>query len=119
MCGELARQFNTSSETVRLHLHRLGKTYRLSKWAPHMLWQQQLWQQRVTACLLLLSRHCSVSIFNWVLTSDEKWVLYDTPKRSKHWLSPQDTVPHSARCTCAPTQDYALCLVDLSSSGSL
>ncbi|GFV67937.1 uncharacterized protein TNCV_1872191 [Trichonephila clavipes] len=26
--GELARQFNTSSETVRLHLHRLGKTYR-------------------------------------------------------------------------------------------
>ncbi|GFW98501.1 histone-lysine N-methyltransferase SETMAR [Trichonephila clavipes] len=30
-CGELARQFNTSSETVRFHLHRLGKTYRLSK----------------------------------------------------------------------------------------
>ncbi|GFY64897.1 histone-lysine N-methyltransferase SETMAR [Trichonephila inaurata madagascariensis] len=31
MCGELARQFNTSSETVRLPLHCLGLTYRLSK----------------------------------------------------------------------------------------
>ena len=26
-CGELARQFNVSDETVRLHLHRLGKAY--------------------------------------------------------------------------------------------
>ncbi|GFW63445.1 histone-lysine N-methyltransferase SETMAR [Trichonephila clavipes] len=26
-----------SSETVILHLHRLGKTYRLSKWVPHTL----------------------------------------------------------------------------------
>ncbi|GFY70478.1 histone-lysine N-methyltransferase SETMAR [Trichonephila inaurata madagascariensis] len=30
-CGELARQFNTSSKMVRLHLHRLGKTYRLEQ----------------------------------------------------------------------------------------
>ena len=37
MCGKLARQFNISDETVRLHLHRLGKAYKLSKWVPHML----------------------------------------------------------------------------------
>ncbi|GFX58976.1 histone-lysine N-methyltransferase SETMAR [Trichonephila clavipes] len=54
-------------------------------------------QQRVAACLSLLSHHLSASIFNRVLTSDEKWVLYDKPKRSKHCLSPQDTVPHSER----------------------
>ncbi|GFS39886.1 histone-lysine N-methyltransferase SETMAR [Trichonephila inaurata madagascariensis] len=100
-CGELARQFNTSSETVRLHLHRLGKTYRLSKMVPHTLLEVHK-QQRVAACLSLLSPHCSASIFNRVLTSDEKWVLYDTPKRSKHWLSPQDTVPHSARLPMHP-----------------
>ncbi|GFY58768.1 histone-lysine N-methyltransferase SETMAR [Trichonephila inaurata madagascariensis] len=85
-CGELARQFNTSSETVRLHLHHLGKTYRLSKWVPQTLLEVHK-QQRMAACLSLLSRHRSASIFNRVLTSDEKWVLYDTPKRSKHWLS--------------------------------
>ena len=37
MCGELARQFNSSDETVRLHLHNLGKAYKLSKWVLHML----------------------------------------------------------------------------------
>ena len=36
-CGELARQFNVSDETVRLHLHRLVKAYKLSKWVPHTL----------------------------------------------------------------------------------
>ncbi|GFY71818.1 histone-lysine N-methyltransferase SETMAR [Trichonephila inaurata madagascariensis] len=94
--SELARQVNTSSETVKLHLHLLGKTYRPSKWIPHTLLEVHK-QQRVTDCLSLLSRHRSASILNRVLTSDEKWVLYDTPKHSKHWLSPQDTVPHSAR----------------------
>ncbi|GFT41603.1 histone-lysine N-methyltransferase SETMAR [Trichonephila clavipes] len=76
-CGD------TSSETVRLHLHCLGKTYRLSKWIPHTLLEVHK-HQRVTACLSLLSRHHSASIFNRVLTSDEKWVLYDTPKCSKY-----------------------------------
>ncbi|GFY74977.1 histone-lysine N-methyltransferase SETMAR [Trichonephila inaurata madagascariensis] len=66
-----------------------------------------------------LSAPLSASIFNRVLTSDEKWVLYDTLKRSKYWLSPQDTVPHSERSPMQPTQEYALCLVDLSSSASL
>ncbi|GFW66041.1 histone-lysine N-methyltransferase SETMAR [Trichonephila clavipes] len=95
-CGELARQINISSEMVGLHLYRLGKTYRLSKCVPHTLLEVHK-QQREAACLLLLSRHRSASIFNRVLTSDEKWVLYDTPKRSKYWLSLQDSLPHSAR----------------------
>ncbi|GFY59972.1 histone-lysine N-methyltransferase SETMAR [Trichonephila inaurata madagascariensis] len=51
-CGELARQFNTSREMVRLHLHRLGKMYRLRKWVPHTLLEVHN-QQRVAACLSL------------------------------------------------------------------
>ncbi|GFY72847.1 histone-lysine N-methyltransferase SETMAR, partial [Trichonephila inaurata madagascariensis] len=112
-CGELARQLNTSSEVVRLNLHGLGETYRLSKWVPHTLLEVHK-QQRVAACLSLPSHQCIhtlASIFNLVLTRDEKWILYDTPKRSTHRLSPQDTIPHSARppihpcktmlCSCA------------------
>ncbi|GFY38874.1 histone-lysine N-methyltransferase SETMAR [Trichonephila inaurata madagascariensis] len=53
-CGELARQFNTSSEIVRFHLHRLGKTYRLSKWVPHTLLEVHK-QQRVAASLLIVT----------------------------------------------------------------
>ncbi|GFW64699.1 histone-lysine N-methyltransferase SETMAR [Trichonephila clavipes] len=108
-CGELTRQFNTSSEKVRLHLRRLGKTYRLSKWVPHTLLEVHK-QQRVAASLSLLSRHSSASIFNRVLTSEEKWVLYDTPKLSKHWLSPQDTIPHSARPPMHPRK-IMLCVL--------
>ncbi|GFY76189.1 histone-lysine N-methyltransferase SETMAR [Trichonephila inaurata madagascariensis] len=73
-CGELVRQFNTSSEMVRLHLNHLGKTYRLNKGVPHMLLEFHK-QQRVAASLLLLSRHRSASIFSRVLTSDEKCIL--------------------------------------------
>ncbi|GFW11282.1 histone-lysine N-methyltransferase SETMAR [Trichonephila clavipes] len=106
--GELARQFNTSSEMVRRYLHHFGKTNRLSKWVPHTLWEVHK-QRRMPASLSLLSRHRSASIFNLVLTSDEKWVLYDTPKRSKHWLSPQDTDPHSARPPVHPRK-IMLCI---------
>ena len=107
-CGELARHFNLSDETVRLHLHRLGKAYKLSKWVPHTLLDVHK-KQRVAACMSLLSRHRTASIFNRVLTSDEKWVLYDTPKRSKHWLSSQDTVPHTARPPMHPRK-IMLCI---------
>ncbi|GFY69199.1 histone-lysine N-methyltransferase SETMAR [Trichonephila inaurata madagascariensis] len=73
-CGELARKLNTSSEMVTLNLHSLGKTSRLSKWVPHTLLEVRK-QQRVAACLSMLFRHRSASIFNRVLTSGEKWVL--------------------------------------------
>ncbi|XP_055950838.1 alpha-1,3-mannosyl-glycoprotein 4-beta-N-acetylglucosaminyltransferase C-like [Argiope bruennichi] len=33
-CG---KQCNVSDEAMRIHLHRLGKTYKPSKWVPHML----------------------------------------------------------------------------------
>ncbi|GFU31202.1 histone-lysine N-methyltransferase SETMAR [Trichonephila clavipes] len=112
-CGELARPVNTSSETVRLHLLFLGKKYRLSKWVPHTLLEVHK-QQQVAACLSLLSLHRSASIFNRTLTSDKKWVLYDTPKHSNTGYCPAQR-----KSTYAPSQDYALCLVDLSSSGSL
>lgn len=36
-CQESAERFNVSDETIRRHLHQLGKTWRLSKWVPHQL----------------------------------------------------------------------------------
>ncbi|GFU82077.1 histone-lysine N-methyltransferase SETMAR [Trichonephila clavipes] len=58
-CGELARQFNTSSETVRLHLHGLGKTYRMSKCVPNTLLEvhKQHKRQPVYLCYLATVSH--------------------------------------------------------------
>ncbi|XP_023214631.1 histone-lysine N-methyltransferase SETMAR-like [Centruroides sculpturatus] len=36
-CQILAQKFSISDETVHLHLHSLGKVYKLSKWIPHQL----------------------------------------------------------------------------------
>ncbi|GFU21643.1 hypothetical protein NPIL_14831 [Nephila pilipes] len=45
----------------------------------------------------MLSRHLTASTCNRVLTSDEKWVLYDASKRYLYWLSFQYTMPFYAR----------------------
>lgn len=107
-CSELASHFQVTDETIRLHLHRIGKVYKLSKWVPHSLSDANK-QQRVAACLSLLTRHRNASIFDRILTSDEKWVQYDTPKRFKHWLSPRDPVPHAARPSLHPRK-IMLCI---------
>lgn len=81
-CGKLAEHFLVSDETVRLHLHRIGKAYKFSKWVPYTLSESN--KQRETARFLLLSRHRNIPIFDRVRTIEEKWVLYDTPKRARH-----------------------------------
>ncbi|GFT68050.1 histone-lysine N-methyltransferase SETMAR [Nephila pilipes] len=68
--GELAKQFNVTNETVILHLHLLGKKYRLSKWVPRMLLEAHKKQQMIT-CISLLSFHRNTSIFNQELTNDK------------------------------------------------
>lgn len=45
----------------------------------------------------LHSRQGNVPIFDRVLNSYEKCILYDTPKHAKQWLWPQNTVPHITR----------------------
>ncbi|XP_067131582.1 histone-lysine N-methyltransferase SETMAR-like [Centruroides vittatus] len=36
-CQMLAQRISVNDETVRLHLHSLGKVYKLSKWIAHQL----------------------------------------------------------------------------------
>ncbi|GFT71088.1 hypothetical protein NPIL_5231 [Nephila pilipes] len=70
-CGELAKQFNISDETVRFPLHLIGKMYRLSKWIPHTLLKNHKnneWQP-VCRCFIAVVPH-PYSI-KW-LTRDKK-----------------------------------------------
>ncbi|GFT02296.1 histone-lysine N-methyltransferase SETMAR [Nephila pilipes] len=107
-CNEYAKQFNISDETIKLHLYLLGKMYRLFKGVLHILLEVHQ-RQRVALCMSLLSHPRTASIFNLVLTSEEKWILYDIPKHSKHWLSRQDTVPHSEKPPMRPCK-IILCI---------
>lgn len=95
-CQELSLIFNVSDETIRQHLHKIGKTYKLSKWIPHELSEANK-QLRLTNCLSLLSRENSEPFLDRLLTCDEKWVVYKNPTRRRHWLSRTDPVPVTAR----------------------
>jgi histone-lysine N-methyltransferase SETMAR len=94
-CEEVVRQFKVSAETIWLHLHHLGKTHKLSRWVPHEVTVAQK-AALADACLSLLSR----PFLDRLLTCDEKWVLYDTPRRRHHWLAPHEPVPKQPNHHC-------------------
>jgi histone-lysine N-methyltransferase SETMAR len=89
---EVAQQFKVSAETIRLDLHHLGKTQKLSRSVPHELTVAQQ-VALADACLSLLSRQRNDPFLDRLLTCDEKWVLYDTPRRRHHWFAPHEPVP--------------------------
>ena len=70
-CQDLAFRFNVSDETICLHLHQLGKCWKLSKWVPYELSETNK-LQRLTICSSSLSHHNLVPFFDWMLTCDEK-----------------------------------------------
>lgn len=59
---------------------------KLGKLLPYTLSEANI-QQHVTSYFMLLSQHRKEHILDLVLTTDEKWVPYDTPGCAKHWLS--------------------------------
>ena len=93
-CQDLAKIFNVSDETCHAHLHDLGKRWKLSKWVPHALTKENK-LQRLTLCSSHLSRHEITPFLDCLLTSDEKWIFFNNNKRTYHWLSTEDSVPHT------------------------
>jgi [histone H3]-lysine36 N-dimethyltransferase SETMAR len=61
-CLELAERFNVSDETIRLHLHQLGKKWKLSKWVPHELSDDNK-LSRITICSANSSRYQNEPFF--------------------------------------------------------
>lgn len=86
---ELAKQFNTSHTSIIKHLHELGKVSKLGQWVPHHLTASQL-NQRVALCSSLKSRLATEPFLGRIITSDEKWVLYNHIQRKRQWLAPNE-----------------------------
>jgi histone-lysine N-methyltransferase SETMAR len=95
-CQEPVEIFNVSDETIHLHLQRMGKVYKLSKWIPHELTADNK-LQRLLICLSLLSRHNNEPFLDWLLTYNEKWLLYSNIRRSCQWLSSSEYMPHTLK----------------------
>ncbi|XP_078051815.1 histone-lysine N-methyltransferase SETMAR-like, partial [Augochlora pura] len=67
-CQTIAELPNTLKQpwsTIQEHLNQIGKESRAGVW-----------------------RHHTEAFFDSLITGDEKWVLYDNPKRKRQQLSP-------------------------------
>ncbi|KFD56676.1 hypothetical protein M513_02352 [Trichuris suis] len=58
----------------------MGKIQKYGKWVPHSL-SESAKTDRLNTCKELLKNHRKKSFLWRIVTRDEKWVLYDNPKR--------------------------------------
>ena len=86
----LAERLGCSHIAIETHLHELGKTWKYGVWIPHQLSPLQL-QQRVDACMELMTSHRNYQWLHNLVTGDEKWVLYINYGYHRQWLSPGKT----------------------------
>lgn len=90
-----------------MHLHHIGKAWKLSKWVPRELTEGNR-LQRVSICSSLISCQKKELFLYFLLTCDEKWILYTSHGQLHHWLSPMDPIPHSAKAPLHPKK-HMLC----------
>lgn len=93
---ELSNTLNQPWSTIQEHLHQIGKVSRAGVWVQHNLSEENK-ANRSTICNLLLQRHNTEAFFDRLITGDEKWVLYDNPKRKRQWLSPNESPRSTAK----------------------
>ena len=77
---ELASELDVMYTTISNFLREIGKTKKLDKWVPHKLSNNQK-KRRYEVSSSLLLRNKNDPFLDWVVTCDEKCVLYD------NWLS--------------------------------
>ena len=81
---EISEKLNISYTCVQRHLKQLGYVNKLDIWVPHKLNEIQL-TKRISICDTLLKRIETDPFLKRIITSDEKWVVYDNVVRKRSW----------------------------------
>jgi len=68
--------------------------------------------RRRDTALTLLSKFREKDFLHKIITGDEKWILYDNPKRRKSCVDPSQSSTFDAKAQY-PRQGFTLCLVGL------
>ena len=89
-CSEsLSQMMNCCQRTIERHLKRLGFRYKLGQWVPHELTVNNK-RTRKSKCELLIEKNEKQPFLRYLVTSDEKWILFDNVKNNRRWLRPTD-----------------------------
>ena len=90
----LAAELDVTYTTISNHLREIGKTKKkLDKWVPHELNDNQKKRRYEVSSSLLLCNKNDLFL-DWVVTCNEKWVLYDNRRRSAQWLDADEAPRH-------------------------
>ena len=71
---EVAKELNIDHSTVIQRLKQIGKLKDLHKWMPHELTENQ--KNRCFKELSSLILYNNKSFLNWIVTCNEKWIVY-------------------------------------------
>ena len=93
---ELASELDVTYTTISNHLKEIGRTKELDKWVPNELNDNQK-KRRYEVSFSLLLRNKNDPFLDWVVTCDEKWILYDNRRRSAQWLEADEASRHSPK----------------------
>lgn len=94
---EMSNTLNQPWSTIQEHLRQIGKVSKANVWVPHKLSEGNK-VNRMNTCQLLLQRHSAGAFFDRLIAADEKWILYDNPKRKRSWVSANEP----PLCTAKP-----------------
>jgi len=78
----LAEQLGVSQAAISMRLHAMEKVQKIGKWVPHELNDRQMERCQNTS-QILLARQKRKSFLHRIVTSDEKWIYFQNPKRKK------------------------------------
>ena len=81
---EIAEKLNISQTCVQRHLKQVGYVNKLDIRVPHKLIEIQS-TKRIPICDSLLKRKVTDLFLKRIITSDEKWVVYDSVVRKRSW----------------------------------
>ena len=77
---ELAESLGVTQAAISKRLKAAGYIQKQGNWVPHELKPRDV-ERRFCMSEMLLERHKRKSVLHRIVTSDEKWIHYDNPKR--------------------------------------
>ena len=98
---ETADILKISKSSAESHLHQLGYVHQFDVWVPHELSKKNL-LDRISACDSLHKRNANVPFLKQIVTSGEKWILYNNVEWKRSWGKRNEPPPITPKAGLHP-----------------
>jgi len=95
---ELAESLRVIQQAVSIRLRAMGMIQKQGNWVPYELKSRDI-ERRFFACEQLIQRQQRKGFLHRIMTGDEKWIFYDSPKKKKYYAKPGQSLPSTSTST--------------------